>query len=166
MAAGFYSQYTLAAKAQNFQEDSSRDMGGIGDKAETSDTDEMGWTKRLKSDFNFDPRGVATISGQVVNIGVLEAAKNRAYELVYAIIKDERGEFKNVELGPRWYLKNLPTRIKKGDSVTMVASYAKDSLEPNRSDWIASSILIEGEDYPINLRDPATGCPIWECRYK
>jgi hypothetical protein len=99
----------------------------------------------------FDPATVTTISGEVLAVNSLPAARGSG---IHMDVKTENDVI-DVHLGPSWFLDQQKTKIAQGDAIEVTGSKVTLSGKPA----LVAQTVKKGSDV-LALRD-AAGVPAW-----
>jgi len=100
----------------------------------------------------YDPKTVATVSGTVESVAMVENGHGQG---VHATVKTAEGSME-IDLGPSFYVDAQPVKLAAGDSVTVTGSKI---TRGDRPVIIAAEVTKGGQ--VLKLRDPSTGVPLW-----
>ncbi len=112
-----------------------------------------GWGKGTSYDRMYDPKTVATITGEVVSIDKITPMKGMGYG-VHLMVKTDK-ETISVHLGPGWYIENQDAEIKPKDRVEVTGSRVTFEGEPA----IIAAEVKKGDEV-LKLRNEK-GIPYW-----
>lgn len=112
-----------------------------------------GWGAGTQYGRLYDPRTLATISGEVVGVDTITPLKGMSYG-VHLILKTEK-ETISVHLGPAWFLQRQDVKIAPGDKIEIQGSRITFQGKPA----IIAAELKKGEEI-LKLRDD-NGFPAW-----
>ena len=101
----------------------------------------------------YDPRTTETLSGEVMSVETIPAAKGRSGG-VHLMLKTDR-ETVAVHLGPAWYVEKQKPRIERGDKIEVEGSRITYDGKPA---VIARQVKKGAET--LKLRD-TEGVPVW-----
>jgi hypothetical protein len=111
------------------------------------------WSVDSDYDRLFDPKTMATVSGEVTSVGTFspQGAGGRG---IHVTLKTEK-ETISIHLGPEWYLENQNLKVVVGDKIELTASRVEFEGKPA----LIAVVVKKGND-SLELRDEA-GFPRW-----
>jgi len=111
-----------------------------------------GWGGRGGQGRMYDPKTVATVSGTIESVAMVEKGQGHG---VHATLKTDQGTIE-VDLGPSSYVDAQLVKIAAGDAVAVTGSKI---TRGDRPVIIAAEVTKGGE--VLKLRDATTGVPLW-----
>lgn len=111
----------------------------------------------------YNPKGIETYSGEVINIDTVIPMKGMSPGVHLMLLTKDKKTV-SVHLGPAWFIERLDTPIKKGDNIEIAGSMVIMNIETKPGEFNAEHVLIASQvkkgDKVLQLRD-ALGEPIW-----
>ncbi len=114
----------------------------------------LAWQAGSAYNMSFDPAKITTATGTVQSVGTFQPAPGAA-EGVSVKIKDDSGQMRTIQAGPKAFADKLGMNLLFGDSITVKGSKA---LIGTRPVIIASEITKAGQTYKLRNNN---GMPAW-----
>src|SRR2546421_21583 len=124
--------------------------------AQTTTTPPMGgWGAASTYNMLYSPDTEVTLNGRVIGAIETQAPTQGMTPVTTILVKSANGGTSTVDLGPSWYLNNLRTPVKVGDTVQVTGS----KVELSGRSFIMARRVAKGS-HTLYLRE-TNGFPLW-----